>query len=171
MNVVPRMRNRLILCSDGTVTMIKQKGKKLIKIPYDSRIIYNGIVCGANIKLLTPKKDEKKDKWGIFIHVRLSTGDQVDFIYKHIETIITGDNILNQRMYTSEYNDLSVPCILAILGVKEWVDIIGTKVEVAFVIKDGFTISASIRNKVLMNWYCSDYIEIYKDKFEPSDIE
>lgn len=106
-----------------------------------------GTICGINIKPIFPTKSKMVDsdnfvecdikytkKWGLFVHIRLENNDQYDAVWKIEDTFS-----LNSEYGVPEKKDgkkkrkqhithPTIPTLFNIIGVDEWVDVIGTEV-------------------------------------------
>ena len=124
--------------------------KNLFRKPDFHNIMWDGfqhgVICGANIKEIKEKRKIKvirddnpllprlsltKKTWGLFLHVRMDNGDQIDVIMKLYRT----------KEYAQSRNDprLNKPCKFRIpvlpilfnkLGIDEWVELVGTNVYI-----------------------------------------
>lgn len=138
------------------------------------------VICGANIKPYKHKeivKDMIPDKtvtsWGVFIHFKLTNGDQYDGIWKLDKTVVSEFNDVpciakmkkkrkkGQKGYVPES---AIPTILRATGVNEWVDLIGTTIRFKpnngiFEYNTGFSISPE--NDKNDRWFYPDYFEFH----------
>ncbi len=137
-----------------------------------------GKICGVNIKPIKVKKNKKLKlglstrrsdvtTWGVFIHFRMANGDQYDLIFPIGKTFKTNSRSLDNYlpMKCEDYN-WSVPEILRLCGVNEWVELIGTQMYIYKFTQDGEV--KALRLKAV-NWsrsYSPKYFEIIKNKFE-----
>lgn len=135
-------------------------------------------VCGINIKEIKHKeKTGKKDlipvpkritTWGIFLHIRMSNGDQYDAIWNVDKSYTIGAcdvpiKKINKK-YINRHMIASIPTVLRTVGVNEWVEIIGSKVRIkslsgTFPANSGFGISPL--NEKDGRWFYPDYFEIH----------
>lgn len=140
------------------------------------------VICGANIKPYKHKeiiKDMIPDKtvtsWGVFIHFKLTNGDQYDGIWKLDKTVVSEFNDVpciakmkkkrkkGQKGYVPES---AIPTVLRATGVNEWVDLIGTTIRFKpnngiFEYNTGFSISPE--NDKNDRWFYPDYFEFHAD--------
>lgn len=145
-----------------------------------------GIICGVNIKPLKVKYELNKnikfrygkiigDKnsqynvatWALFIHIRMESGDQYDAIFKIDKSACNGIVMRSVKFPYDKF--FTIPQILRLCGVEEWVELTGKKMEVLTSRDDkGEVVSLKIRalgHGVIPR--TSTHFEITKNKFEP----
>lgn len=165
--------------------MIKNKVSEIINLyggltdkKYDDVTCQCGEICGANIKPINvdsalPGIDIiGKIKWGIFIHVRMENGDQIDLVFRHSITVksIGFPGIVSRDF--KKKRSVRIPDLLMMFDVNEWVELFGKKLYIFKVTKDDKVIGVSIRlseiygNRLSGNsCFASDYFEIIPGKF------
>lgn len=137
-------------------------------------------ICGANIKPYKTKEiikpmipDKLITSWGIFIHLKLDNGDQYDAVWKLDNTLTSEYNdvpcLAPKKKKTKKENKNKIPespvaTVLRAAGVKEWVDLIGTKVRIKPIPSmsnsyNGFCISPI--NEEKGRWFYPDYFELH----------
>lgn len=159
------------------------KNPKIIKAsPLGIPPLSVGEICGANIKPIKVKKNKKithgyakyvRDVtvWGVFIHIRMESGDQYDLVFKICRTAPSNwwslpIHWLSNKNKNPEWN---IPWILAIFEVNEWVELIGKRVSIKVTYQgndDNASIAISCPRP--KGEFFPDYYEIIKNKFEPS---
>ena len=119
-------------------------GGRIVNDGYSSR---HAVVCGVNIKTydfqIIGKRDQYsiKEKWGLFLHLRLDDGSQVDAVY-HLNTSLTDKSYISMPLKKLKkrkrtVNRLSTfPAVLRLLGVNELVELFGVEVEIIYKISE-----------------------------------
>lgn len=137
-----------------------------------------GTICGVNIKAFKEKeKTVKRDgvpvvrritTWGLFLHIKMENGDQYDAIWKINKTFTEGHNKIPQckplSRKASYFVEPAIAKVFRACGVKEWVELIGTKIRVkptgrSLDIHDGFGISPIDEQSGC--WFYPEFYEIH----------
>lgn len=140
-----------------------------------------GIICGVNIKAIKLKKKQVKVKyakrwttvttWGMFIHVRMESGDQYDLIFPIGKTAPFNNWSLPQVVspkHSENYWD--IPSIIHICGANEWVELIGKRMIISPTKQNGEVKRISLRAANVSRYYRPRYFEVIKNKFEPDSF-
>lgn len=116
----------------------------------DNKKIEHGQVCGITIKPYktgTSKLKNEKIKfdatsWGLFLYIKLDNGKQMDLVYdmKCNTYLNPAGSLFNpypfeviKKRKHRVYKYPLLPRIFNILGVSDWVNVVGTDIEISFI--------------------------------------